>query len=685
MRQYQAKKQLEELRARQRAEQQNKKTTGDKIAGGAQDAYKVAGGVNKAVNMYKNMKTPQMPSADFASKVGATEGLKNVGQGLNATKDVANMGNYSLNTANTASNLANTGDLASKIGAGSAGAMTNTASTLGNTASTASNTASTVGNAGGAMSGALQGASKAMPVVGTVAGLASAGNNFAKGNHVDGAMDLAKTGAMFIPGIGWAVAGAIQIAQMVKGMIDKKKQKANAKAEQASQKAMQENMQEYAEKKGELEQIKANNAQAMQDQLQKNNADTAMATGSDVIDPVGINTPMTPQTPLNGANAGAENNDPGTFKENVPFGKELNQLEEKSPVDLSALGQTTSGSMFNAVDNWLGTDLEGTLGNTTPGAITLDASPINRRDSQGQIVNNPQEQGVLTGMAMPVNYTQENMPEVPQVPQAPGVQGKGGMILDGAKNIMDILQNKLGSVPDNISSGLNQFAEGYKDNTQTSFSQGDLARRMQQQEQAPVKNEDGSYSMQADEVKKSLMNRLGELAGTGQRILSHPLTHAGVAGLVSKMAGGDIDDIAKAMFEYGGKKAEADRYYQQTTGKTDRPILNTYGADDYKTKIQKDEMDRKQGNWQTEYDWKRAKEQREYELAKEIHNAKLKSGWYTKPYGRYGYGGKSSQDQELLKALKAGQVIMMTDQSGSVVPVGVNNIEEAEKLGYSRV
>ena len=133
------------------------------------------------------------------------------------------------------------------------------------------------------------------------------------------------------------------------------------------------------------------------------------------------------------------------------------------------------------------------------------------------------------------------------------------------------------------------------------------------------------------------MTRLGEMAGTGQRIASHPLAQAGIAGLVSKMAGGDVDDIAKAMYDYGTKKAESDRYYQMTTGKTDRPFLNTYGADDYKTKVQKDQ-------WQQEHDWRVAQKERENKLAEDIHNAKLAQGGYSR-FGSFA-GDKLAWEQE---------------------------------------
>ena len=574
MRRLLQKRELEKLRQQQR-EMENNPTFGQKVLGGlnsVKNAYETVNGIKHANNALAKFRTPKMPSADFASKVGATEGLSSLKQGMNFNApDVSALG---TNTALTQTPSLQTGDLATKIGAGNAinaGGAVEGASKVGNVASKAT----------GALQGAGQTLSKAMPVVGTVAGLASAGSNFAKGNHVDGAMDLAKTGAMFIPGVGWAVAGAIQIAQMLKGMMDKKKQEANAKAEKASQEAMQQSMTDMQTEKQQQKQIQADKAQAMADQLQKNNADTATATGSDVIDPTGINTPTEQQTPLYGADAGAT--------QGMPTGMAVNLPQQPLPVNGSA-------SQYNG-----------------------------QEEAYKQAVANMQQPPVPPTPQIPEEPSMAQAPTTPDI-QAP--EGQGGL-LEGAKGIWDILQNKLGKVPENLSSGLTDFAEGYKDNTQTSFSQGDLAKMIQQpQEVTPSKTEDGTITGGVEEKKKSIMNRLGELAGTGQRIASHPLTQAGIAGLVSKMAGGEVDDIAKAMYEYGTKKAEADRYYQQTTGKTDRPFLNTYGADDYKTKIQKDEMDRKQANWEREYDWKVAQKAKEQQLAEDIHNAKLAQGGY---------------------------------------------------------
>lgn len=551
---------------------------GDKIASGANaiaDTYKKVNGINKATQMLNAYKNP-MPSADFASKVGATEALSNLkAPTFQAPTTAPGVGNFSLPTQTP--NL-QTGELASKIGAGSKIA----------------DTAGTASKATGAMSNAMQGVGKAMPVIGTVAGLASAGSNFAKGNHVDGAMDLAKTGAMFIPGVGWAVAGAIQIAQMLKGMKAKKDQKAMANAEKASQEEQQQSLTNMSANKQEMNQIKADNQQAMSEQLQKNNLDTSSSTGTDSLYEIGTNTPLEQQTPLKTDELGA--------------GK---------------------------------------------GVMTGGASPVGQ---QPLPVDGSASQ--YQGQEQQYNDAVANMPELPslQVPQeeqqiAQASEGNTGGLLEGAKGIWDILQNKLSNVPENLSAGLNDFSAGYKDNTQTSFSQGDLAKNFQQpQEEAPKQLPDGTYDVKADEIKKSLMTRLGEMAGTGQRIASHPLTQAGIAGLVSKMAGGDVDDIAKAMYDYGTKKAESDRYYQMTTGKTDRPFLNTYGADDYKTQVQKD-------NWQKEFDWKVAKDQRDYELDKQKTEAMAKyyanGGMRANSADRLAWEMQKYRDQQQKKLLEA--------------------------------
>ena len=570
---------------------------GDKIASGANaiaDTYKKVNGINKATQMLNAYKNP-MPSAGFASNVGATNALSSI-KAPTFQAPTTPATNFSLPTQTPA---LQTGELASKIGAGSKIA----------------DTAGTASKATGAMSGAMQGVGKAMPVIGTVAGLASAGSNFAKGNHIDGAMDLAKTGAMFIPGVGWAVAGAIQIAQMLKGMKDKKDQKAMAKAEEASQKEMQQSTANLEANKQKMEQIKADQQQAMSEQLQKNNLDTSSSAGTDSLYEIGTNTPLEQQTPLK--------TDELSAQEGVMTGGASPVGQKPLPVDGSAskfIGQEQQYK--DAVANM-------------PELPLLQVP-----QEEQQIAQAPTEADPKQGIWDLLNSKLGNVTEA--VASIPGATSK---MLD------KVGLDHLASIPKAVSAGLNDFSAGYKDNTQTSFSQGDLAKKFQQpQEEAPKQLPDGTYDMKADEIKKSLMTRLGEMAGTGQRIASHPLTQAGIAGLVSKMAGGDVDDIAKAMYDYGTKKAEADRYYQMTTGKTDRPFLNTYGADDYKTQVQKD-------NWQKEFDWKVAKDARDYELDKQKTEAMAKyyanGGMRANSADRLAWEMQKYRDQQQKKLLEA--------------------------------
>lgn len=565
---------------------------GDKIASGANaitDAYKTVNGIKHANQALAKFRTPNI-DMDFAQRIGATDALKNMGKPMFELP--ASTNNFSLPTQNPA---LSTGNLSNTINAGSSL----------NGAGNAVNTASKVGNVASKASGALSKAGSAMPVVGTVAGLASAGSNFAQGKHVDGAMDLAKTGAMFIPGVGWAVAGAIQIAQMLKGMKDKKDQKAMAKAEEASQKEMQQSTTNLEANKQKMEQIKADQQQAMSEQLQKNNLDTSSNAGTDSLYEIGTNTPIEQQTPLKTDELGTE--------EGVMTGGASPVGQKPLPVDGSASQYLGQEQQYNDA------------------VAKMPELPLLQvPQEEQQMAQAPTEADPKQGIWDLLNSKLGNVTEA--VASIPGATSK---MLD--KVGLDHLAN----IPKAVSAGLNDFSAGYKDNTQTSFSQGDLAKRFQEpQEEAPKQLPDGTYDMKADEIKKSLMTRLGEMAGTGQRIASHPLTQAGIAGLVSKMAGGDVDDIAKAMYDYGTKKAEADRYYQMTTGKTDRPFLNTYGADDYKTQVQKD-------NWQKEFDWKVAQKERENKLAEDIHNAKLAQGGYSR-FGSLA-GDKLAWEQEKFK------------------------------------
>lgn len=558
-------------------------------ANGISNAYKKINGIDKANQLYQNLRQPQTPSQEFMNQVGAQ-----MPQPTNYTtpaSQISNLGNTSLNTQAMPTNTIGTGVNAA-----------NTASTASNAASAASNaanTASTVNTAGNALSNVSGAASKAAPVL----GLASAGSNFAKGDNVNGAMDLAKTGAMFIPGVGWVVAGAIQIAQMVKNAFDKKRQQAMQKGQEEAAKAQAKAINEYEQKKSGFDELQQENQQKLQNTMQMFQQPQ---DNSQVVSDLQNRLYNMQQQPMSQGD-NKQQQSQGTFKENIPFGAQMNEIDSQLPFDTSQLGQTTSGALLGAADKYLGTDLEGTLGEMSPGAQVLDSSPINRRDSQGQIVKKNNFKGQTTGGAapitsMPTNYAEESMPELSEADIAEQQQYMQQQ--PQQSNNEAIKQSLL----DKFKNGLNDFSAGYQDNANTDFAHGDLMNGITTGGAAPVQTSGNSFNLGATQSKKGAMARLGEAVGTGQRIMAHPLTQAAIAGMISKAAGGDIDDIAKAAFQYGSQKAAADRYYQQVTGNTNRPFLNSYSAQDVTNKRLEDAMAQRQQQWMYEQMIKKAQQ-----------------------------------------------------------------------------
>ena len=167
-------------------------------------------------------------------------------------------------TANSAVGNAINSNIAAKGLGGSA--ISNAANAQINGASKAAGAFSKVG---GAMQGVGQAVGKAVPAVNAITGGVSAVNNFANGNNVDGALDLAKTGLSFIPGVGWVAAGAIQIAQMLKGAKEKADQKAMLKSQEEAFKSQQLAENEIDATKQGLEQQRQENLANMQSQMQQ--------------------------------------------------------------------------------------------------------------------------------------------------------------------------------------------------------------------------------------------------------------------------------------------------------------------------------------------------------------------------------------------------------------------------------
>ena len=448
---------------------------------------------------------------------------------------------------------------------------------------------SAVGNAinsevmGGATQGAAQGAQGAMqtagnaigkvaPVVGTAFGAKSAFDNFKKGDNVNGALDIAKTGAMFIPGVGWAVSGAIQLGQMIKNMFDKKRQQAMAKSQEENAKAQQQAQQDFNNQQQGIDEQIQQNTQNMQEQMNKQSQDTM-----------------------------AQAQQPQDLKQDI-----YNQV-------FAPEGQTT-----------------GQAANVQP---------------QGYMGNLPNLEQQPT--SMPTNYAEENVPQLTPEEEAISEQNQLNPQQAQQAQQVDVKQ----SLIDKFKNGLNDFSAGYQDNTNTDFAHGDLMNQVTGGA-APIQQNGNTFNLGAEQNKKSIMARLGELAGTGQRVMAHPLTQAAIAGGISKAAGGDIDDIAKAAFQYGSQKAAADRYYQQVTGNTNRPFLNSYSATDVTNKRLEDAMAQKQQQWmyeqmmkKTQQDWenqyKADKDERDYnyKVNKDKQDMAFKNKEYeAKVNNRGGYG-----------------------------------------------
>lgn len=382
--------------------------------------------------------------------------------------NMSNIGQYGLNNKT----FQNSGELASKIGATNIGGTANSAT-----------------QATGAMSkmgGALQNAGKAMPVVGALSGGASAVNNFANGNNVDGALDLAKTGAMFIPGIGWAISGAIQIAQMLKGAKEKADQKAMMKSQEEAYKSQQLAENETDKTKEGLEQTRQSNLENMQSQLQ--------------------------------------------------------QPQSNDQITQDLLAQYKNQELpQNDTDN-------------------LQSDNI----------------GTPTGYASNIqpDYQQENAPAL-------DYSGSANQELDNNEVQKQSIMNLFKSLGNTVSNGVRDFSEGYQDNSQHGFMEGDLYNGLANNEVTPSQTDDGTVTGGASELKKTLMNRVGELAGTGARVMANPWTQAGIAGVATKLTGGDWADALNNAYSYGTSKATSNYYDRQLNPDKAPSALSRFTKDDY--------------------------------------------------------------------------------------------------------
>lgn len=224
------------------------------------------------------------------------------------------------------------------------------------------------------------------------------------------------------------------------------------------------------------------------------------------------------------------------------------------------------------------------LGINTPNIIqTPQNSPSTIPKNEDSI------EGVPTGGAAPINtnfiqnlFNKHNSVKPIQVID----DGNGGAVID--KDATNQLAQQQGldakqSLLEKIRQGLGEFKSGYDDNSMNGFADGDLVQKLSNDTQQPVIPQDGTLTGGAATTKKTIMNRIGEAAGTGRRLMANPWVQAGIAAAISKADGGDAGDMAQAAYKYGTAKAMSDQYYKQLHPDAKvMPVLNTYGVDDYK-------------------------------------------------------------------------------------------------------
>lgn len=244
--------------------------------------------------------------------------------------------------------------------------------------------------------------------------------------------------------------------------------------------------------------------------------------------------------------------------------------------------------IINKISNNLNT-ASGTPVNSNLGINTLEDIQTPQNGLSYIPQNEDLDLGVPTGGAAPISNMFNKYIKPIQVMD----DGNGGAVIDKTATNQLIQQQGLEpkqSLLERIKQGLGEFKEGYDDNSQNGFANGDLVNQLAGNTNQPVTtDENGVLTGGAATTKKTIMNRIGEAAGTGRRLMANPWVQAGIAGLISKADGGDIGDMAQAAYKYGTAKAMSDQYYRQLNPDAKvMPVLNTYGVDDYKAKAMND-------------------------------------------------------------------------------------------------
>jgi hypothetical protein len=525
----------------------------------------------------------------------------------------------------------------STLGSG-AGATTGLGSSLAGTSTGSSALGSSLlGATGGSSAG--MGAAGATSAIGgstaaaTGAGAAGAGAGAAGAGAAGGAaMGAAGGAAMAVPVAGWVVAAALA-AKAIKDKFDEAHKKVNAKAMQADSNAMQESSQANAEGIAQDQNAFQNAAMESAQQMTQPSTYDAMETQL----PIGQDYAVNPETysypeeqeigmPTGGA-APANNN----FIQNL-----FDKYNGKQKLSIEPLREPI---MRENVEPLREPIMRENIKPLREPIMRENIKPLREPIMRENIkpLREPYKGNMTGGAASILEDT--TYPEEQEIGQPTGGAAPATTPQSTGQSIIDKLRNGLGDFrtgfDDNAQHGFmqgdlaNKFAgtqtqqqpatpSPYEllanDMTAANFSpeqikaakQGlnggnaDIAALVDKYSiNKPTTDEEialaqagnlnpqdatGSAApLQGNVTKKSIMNRIGEAFGTGRRLLANPWVQAGIAGAITKATGGTTGDALTNAFNYGKEKQMADYYYKQMNpGATVTPILNNFGATDYK-------------------------------------------------------------------------------------------------------
>lgn len=517
--------------------------TGQQVQGLGETISGLPGTINKAKNAISFGK-------NVASGMKAGQSFGNAIKGAKAISEASKL-------ANTASNVAKTADTVNNIA--------KTADTVGDVAKTAD----TIGKAGKVANFA----NNAGSVLGGLGNGITAGANFAKGDYVNGALDAAQLGLQFVPGVGQVASVAIEIGQMLKSAIDEKKQKQH----QENLKKMAENKQLANEKKQEAIENFGDNSLAINTMPQQNmlgGSTSPVNTLDGQILPTKEETSL-PESPVSSDALGGVATGPASDLGDISaiLDKQDNANLGLSIPDAISMA-TTMGYGKPDIDSML----QGLNGGSADKASLIDVANINKPTTPDEIFsakmgdfNTAEPQTPLDTEITPNDPTEEyNQPSIAdyakqeisgQPVQDSSIQNLVDRYAKGEEIVKPEVQSTKDRIFANVKDAFGQLSEGYKDNSENAFKLTNLLAN----------------------PEKTVLNRVGEVVGTGRRLIADPKVQGLVAGAIKGARTGDWGEGLEYGINWASDKAKADNYYKMLNPEAKvNPIINNYGADDYK-------------------------------------------------------------------------------------------------------